>query len=115
MNLVLENLECLQTTEKYKPVFLTGKRVIHILILFNLNGLFYKNKSKSLDIDLNKSASKSTDSEQFKKDTPEKFNNGKFSISTRRMEPRTIILHRQRNNGSSTKRDNKSRKKARFI
>ena len=71
--------------------------------------------NKRLDIYLNKSVSKSTDSERFKKDTTENFNNGKFSISTRRTETRNALLQRRRNNGSSSRRDTTSRKKPRFI
>ena len=51
--------------------------------------------NKSLDFNLKTSYSNSIDNEQLKESsTRESFNNGKFSISTRRTEPRNTFIQR---------------------
>ena len=75
--------------------------------------------NKSLDFSLKTSNSNSIDNEQLKESsTRESFNNGKFSISTRRTEPRNTFVQRRRNrelSAGKSRRDTTSRKKPRFI
>ena len=75
--------------------------------------------NKNLDFNLKSSYSNSIDNEQLKeRSTRESFTNGKFSILTRRTEPRNTFVQRRRNRELSAgkdRRDTTSRKKPRFI
>ena len=72
--------------------------------------------NKSLDFNLKTSYSNSIDNEQLKESSTRKsFNNGKFSILTRRTEPRNTFVQRRRKAPGKNRRDTTSRRKPRFI